>query len=139
MATKRRIGQSNPRRRAPVVTTDQHKRGRDFLSEAEMERVLEGARKARHGTRDHLLLLMKYRHGLHVSEAIALRRDDVNLDAARLWVRRLKNSPSVEQPIAGDELRSTKRSLSTRGQYPLVRAMADVSARLRDTSFSAQS
>jgi len=43
---------------------------------------------------------MLYRHGLRVSEAIALRRDDVNLQGARLWVRRLKNSLSVEHPIA---------------------------------------
>jgi type 1 fimbriae regulatory protein FimB len=58
--------------------------------------------------------MMMYRHGLRVSEAIALRRDDVNLAQARLWVRRLKNSLSVEHPIAGDELRAIKRYLSTR-------------------------
>jgi integrase len=34
---------------------------------------------------------MMYHHGLRVSEAIGLRRDDVDLDQARLWVRRLKN------------------------------------------------
>jgi integrase len=70
---------------------------------SEMERLLEGAKKARHGTRDHLLMLMMYRHGLRVSEAIALRCDSVNLQGARLWVRRLKNGLSVEHPIAGDD------------------------------------
>jgi integrase len=54
------------------------------------------------------------RHGLRVSQAIAQRRDDVNLDAARLWVRRLKNSLLVEHPIAGDELRAIKRYLTIR-------------------------
>jgi integrase len=48
------------------------------------------------------------------SRNIALRRDDVNLDAARLWLRRFKNSLSVEHPIAGDELRTIKRYLSMR-------------------------
>jgi len=31
---------------------------------------------------------------------------------ARLWVARLKNSLSVEHPIAGDELRAIKRRLT---------------------------
>jgi site-specific recombinase XerD len=57
---------------------------------------------------------MVYRHGLRVSEAIALRRDQVNLAHARLWVERLKNSLSVEHPIAGDELRAIKRYLAAR-------------------------
>ena len=59
-------------------------------------------------------MLMMYRHGLRVSETIALRRDNVNLQGARLWVRRLKNGLSVEHPIAGDELRAIKRYLATR-------------------------
>jgi len=47
-----------------------------------------------------------YRHGMRVSEAAGLRRDPMNLAQARVWVQRLKNSLSVEQPIASDELRA---------------------------------
>ncbi len=97
-----------------AAATDAHERAKDFLTEAEVAALLDAAKAARHGVRDHLLALMMYRHGLRVSEAIDLRRGEVDLDRARLWVRRLKNGLSVEQPIAGDELRAIKRHLATR-------------------------
>lgn len=96
------------------VATDAHERPKNYLNEAEIAGLLQVAKRGRHGTRDHLLMLMMYRHGLRVSEAVGLRRDDVDLDQARLWVRRLKNGLAVEQPIPGDELRAIRRYLATR-------------------------
>jgi type 1 fimbriae regulatory protein FimB len=99
---------------APAAATDAHERDKDFLSDTEIAVLLDAARAGRHGVRNHLLILAMFRHGLRVSEAIGLRRDEVDLDRARLWIRRLKNGLAVEHPIAGDELRAIKRYLATR-------------------------
>ena len=102
------------RRKVKSGATDAHEKGKNYLTEDEIDRLLAAAKKSRHGVRDHLLLMMTFRHGLRVSEAIGIEKKDLNLKQSRIWVRRLKGSLSVEQPIAGDELRVIKRYLATR-------------------------
>jgi type 1 fimbriae regulatory protein FimB len=101
-------------RKRDKATVD--RRGKDFLTEAEMRRFLEAARHGRHGVRDHLLMLMTYRHGLRVSELVDLRLKDLDLDTARLYVRRKKGSLSTHQPLEGDEVRALRAWLREREQ-----------------------
>src|ERR1700674_655692 len=58
-----------------------------------------------------------YRHGLRVSETVRLKKDQVNLRQARIWVKRAKGSLDTEQPLAGDELRALKRYLAVREDH----------------------
>jgi integrase len=58
------------------------KKGKDFLTEGEMKRLLDAAKGGRYGRRDHLMLLMAYRHGLRVSELIDIRLKDIDLDTS---------------------------------------------------------
>ena len=108
MSTKQNIKSSKNK------TANSHERRKDFLTDAEIQLLLKAAKKTRYPLRNHLLILMMYRHGLRVSEVTALKKAHLNLAESRIWINRFKSGLSVEQPIAGDELRAIKRYLRTR-------------------------
>ena len=84
-------------------------RTREYLTEAEVERLMETAKRNRYGHRDATMILVAYRHGLRVSELVDLRWDQVDFRTATLQVRRTKQGTPSTHPIIGDELRALRR------------------------------
>jgi type 1 fimbriae regulatory protein FimB/type 1 fimbriae regulatory protein FimE len=84
-------------------------RTREYLTEAEVERLRTAAAKNRWGHRDATMVLAAYRHGLRVSELVDLRWDQVDFRTATLHVRRVKQGTPSVHPIVGDELRALRR------------------------------
>src|SRR5262249_46227186 len=84
-------------------------RTREYLTEAEVEKLTNAAQGNRHGHRDAAMILVAYRHGLRVSELVDLRWDQVDFRTATLHVRRVKQGTPSVHPIIGDELRALRR------------------------------
>lgn len=84
-------------------------RTREYLTEAEVERLMAAARKHRWAHRDATMILAAYRHGLRASELVDLRWDQVDFGAGTLHVHRVKQGTPSTHPILGDELRALRR------------------------------
>lgn len=85
-------------------------RAREYLTPAEAERLIAAAAASgRYQGRDQTLLLLMYRHGLRVSEAVSLRWEQVDLKAGLLHVNRLKNGVASTHPLRGPELRALRQ------------------------------
>jgi len=84
-------------------------RTREYLTEAEVERLLKATRGNRWGHRDRTIILVAYRHGLRASELVDLRWNQIDFATATLHVRRVKEGSPSTHPILGDELRSLRR------------------------------
>jgi type 1 fimbriae regulatory protein FimE len=99
----------NGKVRPPTRRSNRDRRTREFLTPDEMDRLLLAAESGRYGSRDRTLLLLMYRHGLRVSEGIALRWDQVDLKGGLLHVQRLKNGVPSTHPLRGPELRALRQ------------------------------
>jgi integrase len=84
-------------------------RTREYLTEAEVERLMKAATRNRWGFRDATMILVAYRHGLRASEVVDLRWDQIEFRTATLHVRRVKQGTPSTHPILGDELRALRR------------------------------
>jgi integrase len=84
-------------------------RPREYLTEAEVERLVETSRRrGRNGLRDACAILIAYRHGLRASELVALQWSQIDLRQGRLHVNRAKGGIESVHPLHGPELRALR-------------------------------
>jgi type 1 fimbriae regulatory protein FimB/type 1 fimbriae regulatory protein FimE len=82
---------------------------REYLTEREVERLIQAAKDNRWGLRDSTMVLLAFRHGLRASELIDLRWEQVDLKGGVLHVRRVKQGTPATHPLTGRELRALRR------------------------------
>jgi type 1 fimbriae regulatory protein FimB/type 1 fimbriae regulatory protein FimE len=100
----------------PKKPTNAERRSREYLTAHEVDQVIAAARQmGRHSSRDTALILLMYRHGLRVAEAVSLRWDAVHLQTGLLHVHRIKNGEPSVHPLRGPELRALRQ---LRRDYP---------------------
>jgi len=105
----------------PRRTSNLDRRTREYLTPAEVEKLLQASVKVgRHGVRDRTLILLAYRHGLRVSELVTLRWDQIDFKAGSMHVNRLKNGVASTHPIRGVELRALRELRRVYPDLPYV-------------------
>lgn len=99
-----------PRTTPPPKIPNQEKRSREHLFPTEVTSMISAAKKVgRHPLRDSTLILIAYRHGLRVSELVALRWEQIDFTAGTIYINRLKNGVSSTHPLRGVELRALRQ------------------------------
>src|SRR5688572_8694175 len=112
---------ANVLRKVPRRRANRSVRSREYLTPAEVERLVAAAGSlGRHRLRDRTLLLVAYRHGLRVSELVDLKWDQVDLAGGRLHVNRLKNGNPATHYLEGDVLRALRRVRREYADGPFV-------------------
>src|SRR6516164_3120455 len=94
-------------------------RPREHLTEREVEKLIEAAKKNRNGQRDAAMILICFRHGLRASELCELQWSDLEFETATLHLRRTKNGTMGTHPLLGDELRAL-RVLKRQAKSPFI-------------------
>jgi len=126
-ASKGKIKVTGKRKRAlpkrnkpPVRKPNQTLRTREYLTTNEIAALRRVAKLGRNGQRDELLILMLFRHALRVSEAIALKWEQVDLKLGLLHVKRVKNGTPATHPLGGTELRALRQLRRERSDAPHI-------------------
>ena len=84
-------------------------RPREYLTSDEVKELIKGAKASPwYGARDAVLILLMFRHGLRVSEAVDLTWDQVNLKKCVMHVKRAKGGTPSTHPLSGVEVRALR-------------------------------
>src|SRR5262249_17379104 len=84
-------------------------RVREYLTEKQLDRLIEAARKrGRNVSRDAAAILLADRHGLRAQELCGLRWWEIDLGNGRLHVNRVKGGQESVHPLHGPELRALR-------------------------------
>lgn len=102
-------GPTTANRTLPTRKPNATYRQREYLTEAEVDRLIEAARKrGRNGPRDAAAILLAYRHGLRAAELCSLRWSQIDLRHGRLHVNRAKGGIESVHPLHGPEPRALR-------------------------------
>ncbi len=94
----------------PTKPTNVTRSAREYLTAEEVDVLMRAARRqGRYGQRNATLILLMYRHGLRVAEVVRLQWAMLDLKAALLHVRRVKNGLAALHPLRGTELRALRQ------------------------------
>ena len=94
----------------PIRRANKDLRSHEYLTNDEVDQLMTAARsQGRHSHRDSTLILVAFRHGLRVSELVALRWDMIDLKQGLMHVSRLKNGVNSTHPLRGPELRALRK------------------------------
>lgn len=102
---------------------------RKHLTSREIEKLIAATKGTRHEARDRCLLLLMFRHGLRVSEALSLNLSQIDLEGRTLHVSRLKSGLSTNHPLRADECRAIRAWLAVREKMKPETKALFVSAR----------
>ena len=102
---------------------------RKHLTSREIEKLIAATKGARHEARDRCLLMLMFRHGLRVSEALGLTLSQIDLEGRTLHLSRLKSGLSTNHPLRADECRAIRAWLTVREKMKPETKTLFVSAR----------
>ena len=77
LVTPATVGTVGPSRRPPKRVHNAEVRAREYLTNAEVDRLIKAAGANRNGHRDGTMVLVAYRHGLRPVELVTLRWDAI--------------------------------------------------------------